>query len=54
MATSHYCGGTWRDGPLSACPKHKRLDRKAPSVYRDGGSGGESSGGDSSGDKSGD
>ncbi len=44
MATSHYCGGTWREGPLAACPKHKRLDRKAPSVYRNGG--GEASGGD--------
>ncbi len=54
MATSHYCGGTWRDGPVASCPKHKRLDGKLTSVFRDRSDGPEPSGGDSSGDKSGD
>ncbi len=47
MATSHYCNGKWRDGPVSDCPHHKQKDRKQPSVFRSGGSG--DSGGDSSG-----
>ncbi len=49
MATSHYCNGKWRDGPVSACPRHKQKDRKQTSVFRSG-PGGDSVGGDSGGD----
>ncbi len=34
MATSHFCNGTWRDGPVSACDKHKKLSSKQATVYR--------------------
>lgn len=34
MATSHYCNGKWRDGPVSACPKHKKLSARQPTVHR--------------------
>lgn len=33
MATSHFCNGKWRDGPVAACPKHTKLSKKQPSVY---------------------
>lgn len=36
MATSHLCNGKWRPGPVAECPKHTRLGRKQPSVYRSG------------------
>ncbi len=50
MATSHYCNGKWRDGPVSACPRHKQKDRKQPSVFRTGDSGGDGGGSSSSSD----
>lgn len=34
MATSHLCNGKWRPGGVEACPKHKRISKKQPSVYR--------------------
>lgn len=34
MPTSHYCNGEWRDGPVSACSRHKRLSKKQTNVYR--------------------
>ena len=33
MATSHFCQGKWRSGPVSACSRHKRLDKKQTTVY---------------------
>jgi hypothetical protein len=51
VATSHYCNGKWRDGPVAACPKHKGLSKKQPSVYRtpeDGDTTEDPGGGDSS------
>ncbi len=33
MATSHYCNGRWRPGPVADCDRHRRLDRKQTSVY---------------------
>lgn len=51
MATSHLCNGKWRPGAVAECPKHTRLGRKQPSVYRSGdtpgGTGGSGSGGSS-------
>lgn len=52
MPTSHMCHGKWRPGPVAECPKHTRLSKKMPSVYRskdEGGSAGSGSG--SSGSK---
>ena len=43
MATSHFCNGKWRDGPVAACPKHTKLSKKQPSVYASS-EGGEASG----------
>lgn len=56
MATSHFCNGKWREGPVAACPKHTKLSRKQPSVYAtsDGSESSSSSGGSSSGGSSGD
>ena len=34
MATSHYCDGEWRDGPVESCSRHKRLSKKQTNVYR--------------------
>ena len=34
MATSHYCDGKWRSGPVSACPRHTKLAKKQTNVYR--------------------
>jgi hypothetical protein len=51
MATSHYCNGKWKPGPVSACPKHKRLDPKRQSVFRSADKS-ESSSSDSGGDSS--
>ena len=35
MATSHICtNGKWKPGPVADCPKHTRLSKKQPSVYR--------------------
>ena len=34
MATSHFCNGKWRPGTVASCPKHKKLSKKQPSVYR--------------------
>jgi hypothetical protein len=34
MATSHFCKGKWKPGPIEECPKHTRLSRKQISVYR--------------------
>ena len=36
MATSHLCNGKWRPGGVESCPKHKRISKKQPSVYRSG------------------
>jgi len=44
MATSHLCNGKWRPGPVAECPKHTRLSKKQPSVYRSGDGGDTSSG----------
>lgn len=33
MATSHYCGKVWEDGPVAKCPKHQKLDGKRRSVW---------------------
>jgi hypothetical protein len=33
MATSHYCNGTWRDGPVAGCPRHRKLSKKLTKVY---------------------
>ena len=38
MATSHYCNGKWRDGPLSDCPKHAKLSSTQATVHRGKGS----------------
>jgi len=49
MATSHFCGGKWRPGPVADCPKHTRLSKKQKSVYSSGdGPSEKSGGGDSS------
>lgn len=34
MATSHYCNGEWRDGPVESCSRHKRLSKKQTNVYK--------------------
>ena len=34
MATSHYCNGEWRDGPVESCSRHKRLSKKQINVYK--------------------
>jgi hypothetical protein len=34
MPTSHYCNGKWRDGPVSACPRHQKLSKKLTNVHR--------------------
>lgn len=34
MPTSHFCKGEWRDGPVSACPRHQKLSKSQPNVYR--------------------
>ncbi len=44
MTTSHLCNGKWKPGPLEDCPKHTRLSKKQPSVYRSRDDGGASSG----------
>ena len=44
MATSHMCHGKWRPGPVADCPKHTRLSKKQPSVYRSKDEGGSASG----------
>lgn len=33
VATSHYCDGKWRAGPVAECRRHRRLDRKQTTVY---------------------
>ena len=37
MATTHYCNGKWREGPVSACNKHKKLSSKQATVHRGAG-----------------
>ena len=59
MATSHFCNGKWRPGPVADCSKHTRLSKKQTSVYRSGDnadsdSGSGDSGASSSGGSSGD
>ena len=34
MATSHFCSGTWREGPVADCPKHTQLAKTQANVYR--------------------
>lgn len=36
MATSHFCHGKWKPGPVAACQKHTPLSKKQPSVFRSG------------------
>ena len=52
MATSHLCNGKWRPGPVAACPKHTRLSKKQPSVYRSGNEGDKVSGSGGGGSES--
>jgi hypothetical protein len=56
LATSHYCRGKWRSGPVSSCSHHARLAKKQINVYKgvgdpggrsDASGGGSGSGGDS-------
>ena len=67
MATSHFCNGEWRDGPLAGCPRHKQLSKRQATVHKGvgtpggfktsppkSGSGGSSSGGSSSSSSGGD
>jgi hypothetical protein len=44
MATSHFCNGKWRDGPVADCPNHKKLSKKQSTVHRGVGEPGGSSG----------
>jgi len=53
MATSHYCNGKWRPGPLVECSRHKRLDKKQTSVYARASEPGSSASSGSSGSSSG-
>lgn len=34
MATSHYCRGKWRSGPVSSCTHHSKLAKKQTNVYK--------------------
>jgi hypothetical protein len=34
LATSHYCHGKWRSGPVSSCPRHSKLAKKQTNVYK--------------------
>lgn len=34
MATSHFCNGEWRDGPLAGCPRHKQLSKRQATVHK--------------------
>jgi hypothetical protein len=34
LATSHYCHGKWRSGSVGSCPRHDKLAKKQPNVYR--------------------
>ena len=56
LATSHLCtNGKWKPGPVADCPKHTRLSKKQPSVYKsreDSGSGSKSDSGSSVGSSS--
>jgi hypothetical protein len=57
LATSHYCRGKWRSGPVSSCSHHARLAKKQINVYKGvgdpGGRSDASGGGSGSGGASG-